>query len=244
MDVSQTKVCAACNGGGGPLLQCAGCKSVSYCNKTCQKAHWKAHKQNCAVAKSKGDGPTPGTSSGKSAPTTRQDAKPFMAISQNVFLHDRSEEETFKLLIDLLRMRQEDAYKLGGENMVGTIYKREPSSEKAFRSFIGKAKAVSRLLPPWWNDNSLEQCLEYSRKSSDFSLRHAEEKHDIQKTWGDDKMPMKLRMVAERVYGNTPGGHNGDAMLEMMMSSEGGDGAYAGMHSASLDLGSLLRGGR
>lgn len=244
MDMSKTRVCAACGGGDRPLQQCAGCKSVSYCNKTCQKAHWKAHKQNCAVAKAKSDGPSPSTSSGKSAPTARDSTKPFTAISQNKFLHDRSEEETFKLLVDLLRMRQEDEYNLGGETMTGTIYNMEPSSEKAFKTFIRKAKAVSGLLPPWWTDESLKQCLEYSRKSSGFSLCHAQEKHDIQETWGDDKMPMKLRMVAERVYGNTPGGHRSDAMLGMMMSMEGGAGANAGLHSTTLDIASLMRGGR
>jgi splicing suppressor protein 51 len=244
MDMSQTRVCATCSGGDRPLLQCAGCKSVSYCNKTCQKAHWKTHKQHCAAAKSKGNGPSPGTSSGKSVPTARDDRKPFTAISQKRFLHDRTEEETFKVLIDLLRLRQEDEYNLDGELMTGTIYNQEPSSEKAFRSFIGKAKKVSGFLPPWWDDNSLKRCLGYSRNSADFSLRHAQEKHDIQETWSDNQMPMKLRMVAERVYGNTPGGSRGDAMLGMMMGMEGGDGADSGLHSTTLDIAAMMRGMR
>ena len=65
----------------------------------------------------------------------------------------------------------------------------------------------------------------------------------MQKEWKDDRMPMKLRMVAERVYGNTPGGHRSDAMLGMMVSMEGGDGDNAGLHSTTLDFASLMRGG-
>lgn len=34
-----------------------------------------------------------------------QDKKPFTAIDRNVFLHDRTEEKTYQLLIDTLRMR-------------------------------------------------------------------------------------------------------------------------------------------
>jgi hypothetical protein len=57
-------------------------------------------------------------------------------------------------------------------------------------------------------------------------------------------MPMKLRMVAERVYGYTPGGSKGHAMLAYMVGAEGGSGPLAGMHSTTLDFASLMRGGR
>ena len=29
------------------LLKCQQCKSVQYCDKTCQKKHWKKHKKEC-----------------------------------------------------------------------------------------------------------------------------------------------------------------------------------------------------
>jgi splicing suppressor protein 51 len=142
----------------------------------------------------------------------------------------------------MLRMRQEDEYNLDGDTMIGTIYNMEPNSEKAFREFIRKAKAVSGLLPPWWDDKSLKECISYSRKSTDFSLRSAQEKHDIQETWGDRNMPMKLRMVAERVYGYTPGGFESDAMLASMMGAESSNATETVMSSLPLDLASLMRG--
>jgi len=42
--------CAACgdsDDGGGSLKACTGCNLVEYCNKSCQAAHWPAHKKAC-----------------------------------------------------------------------------------------------------------------------------------------------------------------------------------------------------
>ena len=36
-----------------PLKSCAKCKSVFYCNRICQKQHWKDHKKECARLRSK-----------------------------------------------------------------------------------------------------------------------------------------------------------------------------------------------
>lgn len=123
--------------------------------------------------------------------------------------------------------------------MTGTIYNLEPTSEKAFRTLIKKAKAVPGLLLPWWDASSLQKCLSYARTSADFSLASAQEKHDIQETWSDNHMPMKLRMVAERVYSYTPGGTKSAGMLAHMMSME--DGTLGDMHVANLDLARLFR---
>ena len=39
--------CAACGKRGSDLKVCTACKSVKYCNRNCQKLHWKAHKKEC-----------------------------------------------------------------------------------------------------------------------------------------------------------------------------------------------------
>ncbi|KAG8985265.1 hypothetical protein FRB94_005230 [Tulasnella sp. JGI-2019a] len=41
--------CAATGGPDHPLQRCARCKSIWYCNATCQQAHWKQHKASCTA---------------------------------------------------------------------------------------------------------------------------------------------------------------------------------------------------
>jgi splicing suppressor protein 51 len=222
--VSEPQACASCSAANASLLRCGRCKSVQYCDKVCQKSHWKAHKQSCAQVPQGHSESTSQTQTEQPSPASERDKKPFTAISNNKFLHDRTEEETFKLLIDMLHIRQRDEYVLAGELMDDTIYDGATSSEKAFRTLIRKAKAVPGMLPPWWNQESLSKCLSFARTSEDFSLSSAQEKSDIQETWKDNLMPMKLRIVSERMYGYNPGGTKGEPMLAMKMEAESGEG--------------------
>lgn len=100
--------CDQCGKTRDSLKHCAKCKTTHYCDRDCQNAHWKTHKKECArLAGGEGasaDGKVP----------KRSDAKPFTAIYHNNFLHHGTEKETFKILIDVIRMRQEDVYSLEG----------------------------------------------------------------------------------------------------------------------------------
>lgn len=55
-------------------------------------------------------------------------AKPFTAIQNDTFSHDMPEEKDFQVLVDVMRMRQEDEYALEGDIMEGSVYDPEPSS--------------------------------------------------------------------------------------------------------------------
>jgi hypothetical protein len=93
--------------------------------------------------------------------------------------------------------------------MPGSIYDQHSSSEAAFRTFIRKARSFVGLLPPWWKDSSVDECIEYSRRSLGFSLAASQGKNDVNRTWADYRMSMKLRMMTETIYGYTPGGPGG-----------------------------------
>jgi len=207
--------CTHCQKAQDDLKHCGKCKSVGYCDRGCQKAHWKVHKKDCTRLAAQ--------RAGNNAPID-PDSKPFTALHNNVYLHNRPEDKTFQILIDCLRMRQEDEYSLDGNIMSGSVYDGDRNtSEEAFRTFLRKAQQTSGLLPLWWTDAKSEECTSYGlRQGHGFSLACAVEKPDVQEAWKDNQMPMKLRLLAEKVYGNTPGGHKGDAMLQLMMTTENG----------------------
>ena len=50
--------CASC-GARGAKHKCSGCRLVSYCNRSCQKEHWKAHKAACREANDRNTGLRP-----------------------------------------------------------------------------------------------------------------------------------------------------------------------------------------
>ncbi|OQO07731.1 hypothetical protein B0A48_07428 [Cryoendolithus antarcticus] len=168
------------------------------------------------------------------------DSQPFTAIRDGTFLHNRTEEKTFQLLIDCLRLAQEDFYKFSSVNLEGSIFAGSSSSEPAFRTFIASAKSCPNLLPPWWTDAKLEECIQYPRREQEdkrnknFDLRYAQEKSDIQETYGDNSMPMKLRMLAEKIYGHPPSGQPGASMLNIQASME--TGSRQGWASTTIDM--------
>jgi hypothetical protein len=41
--------CAACGAYGAAMKTCTGCSAVKYCDKTCQRRHWKVHKSECKI---------------------------------------------------------------------------------------------------------------------------------------------------------------------------------------------------
>jgi ankyrin repeat protein len=43
---AEKRLCAACGGGEGRMLECA-CAGVAYCSVACQRADWAAHKAEC-----------------------------------------------------------------------------------------------------------------------------------------------------------------------------------------------------
>ena len=46
-DVKRMKQCAVCGSREGKVKRCAGCRSVYYCGRSCQKAAWPTHKNFC-----------------------------------------------------------------------------------------------------------------------------------------------------------------------------------------------------
>ncbi|KAL6883163.1 hypothetical protein HDV57DRAFT_495578 [Trichoderma longibrachiatum] len=193
------------------LKKCAKCQTTPYCSRDCQKADWKQHKKVCG--KTQGD-------------TQAPMGKPFTRLSNGVWLHDRPESETYELLTDAYRLRVWD-----DKNAGGSVNK----SGEGFQRFLDTAESRRGLLPPWWNQERREACEALGRDPSHWcSLSTPVNKNSIIQRYGEDKFPMQLRMFAEQVLGNGPGGQSGRAMLGMMVRMEGGE--LGNWHTAHVSL--------
>jgi splicing suppressor protein 51 len=67
-------------------------------------------------------------------------------------------------------------------------------------------EASTAHLPGWWNAGKRQACLRAARDTNgEARIYHAVEKHDVQKAYEDSLMPMKLRLLADEIYGRPVG---------------------------------------
>ncbi|KAI1148153.1 putative MYND domain protein [Nemania diffusa] len=219
--------CSSCKKASADLKKCAKCSTTLYCSRDCQKAHWKAHKKICG--KQAHEPPKAGTvlspPKGLDTPIT----KPFTRIDNHTYLHDRPEDDVYRLLIDAYRLRVEDEYKFEGEAAIDSLYGGASSGIVGFRKFLRRAGSRAGLLPPWWNAEKVKACEKFGMSTEHWQdLRCAVEKSDIIEHYGDSRFPMQLRMLAEIIIGRGFAGNDGAPIRQIMMAMEGGsDGSHA-----------------
>lgn len=133
----------------------------------------------------------------------------------------------YTYLIEAYRMRVEDDYKLGCV-LRGLYAQEHPLAD--FRKYLNRAERLLRrdrereavrnarlegeaedvrdgpekvgILPMWWDNEKRGECEDVAMDEEGWlAITSAVEKHDIQEWYGDSLRPMKLRMLAEIVYG-------------------------------------------
>lgn len=123
----------------------------------------------------------------------------FKNLAPDNYLHKFSEKDTYAQLIDCYRMRAEDDYKFAGD--ARGLYKEEdPLSD--FQEFLDLAEKRTGLLPRWWKADKRMACERLAVDGTQWcDINRKVEKKDVIERYGDNVMPMKLRLLAEKVYG-------------------------------------------
>jgi mitochondrial splicing suppressor protein 51 len=178
------------------LKRCAQCLTARYCSRECQKKDWKTHKLTCAPPGGKPAPPKPKTQRHNPGFHAMNSA---LGLTNDDYLHELPEEEALRQLIDCFRMRVEDEYVFGEQN-IGIYGGENPLPE--FRRFLRLAESRAGLLPPWWNKDKEKECERIALARDGWNnINCAVEKSDIQEHYKDPTMPMKLRILGEKIYG-------------------------------------------
>ncbi|KAK3817920.1 MAG: putative MYND domain protein [Linnemannia elongata] len=230
-----TAKCAKCSktaaDAGTSLKVCSKCKSIHYCSRECQKDHWKVHKKDCATNANANTGATFSTSSARqeviSKGLKKHIDKPYHRLNSKTWLHDRPEEDVYKLLIDCFRMRQHDDFTTEGLKDKDGLYGGASHSHAGFKRFLVKAEARQDLLPHWWfMGKAAANCLRMggglgATGTEWSSLSRKVDKAAIIDHYANPEMPMQLRMLGEQVYLRGPAGQSGVPMIKLKIESEG-----------------------
>lgn len=202
--VSTCKVCYATSSDPSAtpppgLQKCAKCRSTLYCTRACQVADWPVHKTICRK---------PG------APNAGSASASVLSGSGDTYLHSFTKRgDVYAQLTDSFRMRVQDELTFAGVRMgcmraSGSDLHRV--CEEDFGRFLDLAESRSGLLPGWWREGGRAHCESFAKgpvggnfeasRMSQGNIYTQTQKNAIQEHWGDSLMPMKLRLLAERIY--------------------------------------------
>ncbi|KAF2196477.1 hypothetical protein GQ43DRAFT_445066 [Delitschia confertaspora ATCC 74209] len=116
-------------------------------------------------------------------------------------LHNLPESQVYGYLINAYRLRVDDDGKFTSTIRQNSLYSDNPQPIRDFRQFLDSAEYRKGLLPSWWSNAKRAECKRLAQRGGWHTLNGAVEKSDIQEHYGDNMIPMELRLIAERVYG-------------------------------------------
>ncbi|MCJ1382774.1 hypothetical protein MMC17_005887 [Xylographa soralifera] len=187
-----------------PLQRCGKCHAARYCSRECQKADWPIHKRICNQSGAKPEATKPVSAMNSMIRMMSLQGGPngkvFAKIGDGTYLESLREKDAFAQIIDSYRLRIEDEYKFRGD--AGGLYAGEDPLPD-FRHYLERAEKKGGVLPKWWSREKRKACEKMAVDEAQWSdVNSAVEKADIMEHYGDNMMPMKLRMLAEKVEGS------------------------------------------
>ena len=147
---------------------------------------------------------------------------PFWALCQSTWLVSRTEPDAYKLLIDTYRLRIADDFKANGYIHPGSIYGGATDGGISdFCRFLRKVDSYGILLPPWWNESSVMECVRVGLNPQTWSyLPRIIDDWQITFYYANTSMPSQLRLFGEQVYGKGPGSIDNERIMAAYLEVE------------------------
>ncbi|KAJ5116564.1 hypothetical protein N7456_000912 [Penicillium angulare] len=207
------------------LGTCSKCQIAEYCCHECLLADWPNHQKFCGSPGQKSTDPTeapaPALSPSKSGQALDDICEhPFTRLTRNEWLHDRSTNDIYKLLVDTYRLRTADNWTSAGVHEKDGIYGGARDDNEGFGRFMSKV-GKEAFLPSWWGPDNNADCVNFAASDPEWGLWRVIQPGDIERRYGDSTMALQLRIFGERVYGCPPHGmKSGEEILDSKASRE------------------------
>jgi splicing suppressor protein 51 len=128
----------------------------------------------------------------------------------------------YKLLIDLLHLRQADDVNFENKTARQSIDIGGPSSIGPFRQYLAKAATRPNVLTPLWDAEKQKECKAFGESGACNDLRRQVSKQKTIDYYADGKVLLQVRMLTEAVYSNEPMEQDGTLVRRAMAQMESG----------------------
>lgn len=126
----------------------------------------------------------------------------FRRLMPNDFLHRFPEKVVYGILDDAYDLRVVDCFKLAAAATSDAASGSQPGGWSEFERFLDLAEQRTGLLPGWWCGEKRRECERLAAEAAEAGvLAPKVTGHWVMMRYRDFLMPMKFRLLAERVYG-------------------------------------------
>lgn len=123
----------------------------------------------------------------------------FQSIMPPDFLHRYPEKVVYEILDDVYDLRVVDCLKLTSATCESRL---EGGSWRGFLRFLDLAEKRSGLLPGWWSLEKRRECERVAAEAAEMGADAPKVNgHWVMMRYRDFLMPMRFRLLAEKVYG-------------------------------------------
>ncbi|CAD6589338.1 MAG: hypothetical protein ASARMPREDX12_003735 [Alectoria sarmentosa] len=127
----------------------------------------------------------------------------YQTLVPDDFLHAYPEKDIYDMLDDSFFLRIADHY------CFTDVGKARGGNMGKFQDFLDLAEERAGLLPPWWSARKRRECEKTAREtermapgSEDYDTKDFVVDHALIHAYKDYNIPMKLRLLAEKIYGS------------------------------------------